>query len=212
MTLGWSTPAMNLNLQERMIGDMRFGSMPFRFAGTAGPLYGRYAIAWFLAVAVFLLVAAVGAALTFAAFGSDISAVFTEGNNSTPLDPSDLIVLMILPALGVLLLAWLAQSLVWPIYLAREMAVFASYTTLDRARFRLDATAGSLLLLTIGNVLLWIFTIGIASPFIQQRTIKYMCDRLSVIGEVDIAKILQSSAPVPHSGEGLADAFDVGGI
>ena len=68
------------------------------------------------------------------------------------------------------------------------------------------------LLLTIGNVLLWIFTIGIATPFIQQRTIKYICDRLSVIGEVDIATILQSSAPIPRSGEGLADAFDVGGI
>lgn len=212
MTLGWSTPAMNLNLQERMIGDMRFGSMPFRFAGTAGPLYGRYAIAWCLAVAIFLLVAAVGAALAFVAFGNDIASFFTGESASTPLDPSDFIVLMILPALGILLLAWLAQSLVWPIYLAREMAVFASYTTLDRARFRLDATAGSLFLLTIGNVLLWIFTIGIATPFIQQRTIRYMCDRLSVVGEVDIATILQSPAPVPRSGEGLADAFDVGGI
>ncbi len=76
----------------------------------------------------------------------------------------------------------------------------------------LDATAGSLFLLTFGNVLLWIFTIGIATPFIQQRTIKYICDRLSVVGEVDIATILQSRAPIPRSGEGLADAFDVGGI
>ena len=57
ITLGWSTPAMNLNLQERMIGDMRFGNMPFRFRGGAGPLYGRYAICWFLAIVVFVIVA-----------------------------------------------------------------------------------------------------------------------------------------------------------
>jgi len=212
MTLGWSTPAMNLNLQERMIGDMRFGNMPFRFSGTAGPLYGRYAIAWFLAVATFLVVFSIGVAIAYFAFGDEISA-FISGSGSSTLEESQLqIILMIMAALGLFILAWLAQGLVWPIYIAREMAVFASYTTLDRARFRLDATAGSLLLLTIGNVLLWIFTIGIATPFIQQRTIKYMCDRIRVIGEVDIATILQSVAPVPRSGEGLADAFDVGGI
>ncbi|MFO0994765.1 MAG: YjgN family protein [Hyphomicrobiales bacterium] len=218
MTLGWSTPAMNLNLQERMIGDMRFGSMPFRFSGTAGPLYGRYAIAWSLAVVIFLSVLIAGGILIYLAYSAEIwtilsGSVAINSPSQSNVQESDIqAFVMIFGILGVAILAWLAQSLVWPIYLAREMAVFASYTTLDRARFRLDATAGSLLLLTIGNVLLWIFTIGIATPFIQQRTIKYMCDRLSVIGEVDIATILQSPAPVPRSGEGLADAFDVGGI
>lgn len=218
MTLGWSTPAMNLNLQERMIGDMRFGSMPFRFSGTAGPLYGRYAIAWCLAVVIFLSVLIAGGVLTYLAFSQEIWTILSEAESNTSTPPGTpgeretQIVMMVLAGMGVFVLAWLVQSLVWPIYMAREMAVFASYTTLDRARFKLDATAGSLLLLTIGNVLLWIFTIGIATPFIQQRTIKYMCDRLSFIGEIDIATILQSPAPVPRSGEGLADAFDVGGI
>jgi uncharacterized membrane protein YjgN (DUF898 family) len=218
VTLGWSTPAMNLNLQERMIGDMRFGSMPFRFAGTAGPLYGRYAITWFLAIAVFLTVFIVGGTLLYSAFSTEIwtilsGSIATDAPAQNKAYEDDVqAFLMIFGVLGVVILAWLAQSLVWPIYLAREMAVFASYTTLDRARFTLDATAGSLFLLTIGNLLLWIFTIGIATPFIQQRTIKYMCDRLTVTGEVDIAAILQSAAPVPRSGEGLADAFDVGGI
>jgi len=218
MTLGWSTPAMNLNLQERMIGDMRFGSMPFRFSGTAGPLYGRYAVAWFLAIAVFLAVVIAGGVLVYIAYGTEIISFLATfdpaGDKSTEssTDREAQLAILIFGGIGLFLLAWLAQSLVWPIYIAREMAVFASYTTLDRARFRLDATAGSLLLLNLGNVLLWIFTIGIATPFIQQRTIKYMCDRLSVIGEVDIATILQSPAPIPRSGEGLADAFDVGGI
>jgi uncharacterized membrane protein YjgN (DUF898 family) len=217
-TLGWSTPAMNLNLQERMIGDMRFGSMPFRFSGTAGPLYGRYAIAWFLAVAVFLTVAIGSGVLIYFTYSTEIVTFFSSFDPDKPRssdDPSKLetqILILMFVMFGVFILAWLAQSLVWPIYIAREMAVFASYTTLDRARFRLDATAGSLLMLTIGNVILWIITIGIATPFIQQRTIKYACDRLSVVGVVDIETILQSPVPVPTTGEGLADAFDVGGI
>ncbi|MBL8907712.1 MAG: DUF898 family protein [Rhizobiales bacterium] len=219
MTLGWSTPAMNFNLQERMIGDMRFGSMPFQFSGTAGPLYGRYAIAWCLAVVIFLSVLITGGALIYAAFGNEFWAILSglattdsPARSNAYEDQVQSFLLIVFGMFGVVLLAWLAQSLIWPIYLAREMAVFASYTTFDRAHFRLDATAGSLFLLTLGNVLLWIFTIGIASPFIQQRTIKYMCDRLTVVGEVDLAAILQSPAPVPRSGEGLADAFDVGGI
>ncbi len=142
MTLGWSTPAMNLNLQERMIGDMRFGSMPFRFSGTAGPLYGRYAITWFLAVAIFLTVFIVGGTLIYSAFSAEIwtilsGSVATNSPSQNKAYEDDVqAFLMIFGVLGVLILAWLAQSLVWPIYLAREMAVFASYTTLDCARFR----------------------------------------------------------------------------
>jgi hypothetical protein len=59
---------------------------------------------------------------------------------------------------------------------------------------------------------LWIFTLGIATPFIQQRTIKYACDRLSAVGTLDLVAIAQSTAALPKSGEGLADAFDIGGI
>jgi uncharacterized membrane protein YjgN (DUF898 family) len=216
MTLGWSTPAMNLNLQTRLIGDMRFGSMPFRFSGEAGPLYPRYALAWFLALFAFLAVIIAAATILFMVFAADIQLLLSELGSDNPSEQSKVpeasIVAFIFGMIGALILAWLAQSLVWPIYVARELALFASYTTLDRARFRLDATAGSLLLLSVGNVLLWIFTLGIATPFIQQRTVKYACDRLSATGIVDLVAIAQSSAPLPKSGEGLADAFDIGGI
>jgi uncharacterized membrane protein YjgN (DUF898 family) len=189
--------------------------MPFRFSGEAGPLYPRYAIAWFLALFVFLGVVIVAATILFTLYGTDIQLLlheFQTGNPSGNLVSEETIVIFIFGMIGALILAWLAQSLVWPIYVAREMALFASYTTLDRVRFRLDATAGSLLLLSAGNVLLWIFTLGIATPFIQQRTIKYACDRLSMIGAIDLVAIAQSTAALPKSGEGLADAFDIGGI
>jgi uncharacterized membrane protein YjgN (DUF898 family) len=59
---------------------------------------------------------------------------------------------------------------------------------------------------------IWLLTLGIASPFVQQRLVRFLCDRLSVEGTVDIDKIKQSTAAIDKRGEGLADAFDVGGI
>ena len=216
ITFGWSTPAMNLNLQERMTRDMRFGSMPFHFKGPAGPLYGPYAACWFLALATFAVIAGVISLLIYFVYGEQISAFFTEifsPYSDGPKPDSDVVALAIFVGFLVFFVLWsILQAIIWAFYTARELAFFASYTTLDKARFTLKATGGSLITLTLGNLFLVIFTLGIATPFAQQRLIRYLCDRLSAEGTVDIDSILQSPAPVGRTGEGLADAFDVGGI
>jgi uncharacterized membrane protein YjgN (DUF898 family) len=122
------------------------------------------------------------------------------------------IVAIVYSAFAVLIAAWFIQSLVWALYAAREMNVFANYTTIDRARFKFDATAPSLVWLWVGNLLLIIFTLGIAIPFAQQRLVRYLCDRVSIEGTVNIASILQSRESLGRTGEGLADAFDIGGF
>ena len=99
--------------------------------------------------------------------------------------------------------------MLWAIYTAKELSTFASYTTAGNASFKLHATAGSLISLVIVNLLILIFTIGIGRPFVQQRLVRYMCDRLEVIGTIDVNKVLQSRAELSKTGEGLADAFDV---
>jgi uncharacterized membrane protein YjgN (DUF898 family) len=57
-----------------------------------------------------------------------------------------------------------------------------------------------------------IFTLGIATPFAQQRLVRYFCDRVRVHGTVDVNQIMQSRELVGRTGEGLADAFDVSWI
>ena len=216
ITLGWSTPAMSLNLQERMIGDMRFGSMPFRFKGKAGPLYGPYAACWFLALTVFLVLGAFIALLVFMLYGEQLATFFSElfdPNSGGPRPDTETVFLTTLIAFLVFFVLWsILQAIIWAFYTARELAIFATYTTLDQARFKLDATGGSLIALTIGNLLLIIFTLGIATPFAQQRLVRYICDRLSAEGSVDFDSVLQSPALAGRTGEGLADAFDIGGI
>ncbi|MEO6608642.1 MAG: DUF898 family protein, partial [Aestuariivirga sp.] len=83
-------------------------------------------------------------------------------------------------------------------------------TRFDGAQFKLEATAGSYAWLIVGNVLLAIFTLGIGAPFIAQRTLRYVFQRLRLDGAVDISRIQQSIAALPTRGEGLADAFDIG--
>jgi uncharacterized membrane protein YjgN (DUF898 family) len=217
ITLGWSTPAMDLNLQERMFGDMRFGKMPFRFRGTAGPLYGRYAICWFLAIVVFVIALVLIGTAIYAFFGTmleEIFRAFDPGQTSKPPSQETIwkIVAIIYAGLAVLVGAWFLQSLVWALYTAREMNVFAAYTTIDKARFKFDATAPSLMWLWVGNLLLVIFTLGVAAPFAQQRLVRYLCDRVSVEGTVNVASVLQSREALGKTGEGLADAFDIGGF
>lgn len=212
MTFGWSTPVMNFNLQELMVSSMRFGTMPFRFKGRAGPLYPRYALCWMLMLfSGVALITAIGVEI-YALLGDELAKVFADGS-MPPSESRDFKIGIVAMSLAGVYVAYLfAYPLIWAFYNARELALFASYTMIDQARFRLDATTGSLMLLSLGNVLLWIFTLGIAAPFIQQRTVRYLCDRMTVEGTVDIGRIMQSPAPVSKTGEGLADAFDVGGL
>jgi uncharacterized membrane protein YjgN (DUF898 family) len=207
MTLGWSTPAMNLNLQERMTGDMRFGSMPFRLKGRAGPLYGPYAICWVTTLVVFIVLAF----LIGFGFAGTLGQLFGEATPS-PTDQDFLVLLVVIAVLAGFVIFGIVSAITWAFYTAREMAIFASYTTFDQARFQLDATGGSLVWLVLGNFLLIIFTLGIATPFAQQRLIRYLCDRFTVHGTVNVNDIMQSRELVGRTGEGLADAFDVSWI
>lgn len=211
MTLGWSTPAMNLNLQERMTGDMRIGTMPFRFRGRAGPLYGPYAVCWAISLVTIILLAAL---IGFAVYElSDwIKAVFDGYVTEDGKPGATLSLLIVFAVFAGFFIFGAFYAMIWAFYTAREIAIFAAYTTLDQARFRIDATGWSLIGLIVGNLLLVIFTLGVATPFAQQRLVRYFCSRMSVQGNIDIDRIMQSREAVGRTGEGLADAFDVGGI
>jgi hypothetical protein len=44
------------------------------------------------------------------------------------------------------------------------------------------------------------------------RVFRFVCDRLSAGGEIDIDAIIQNAEKRSGLGEGLADAFDVGAV
>jgi uncharacterized membrane protein YjgN (DUF898 family) len=215
-SLGWSTPVMDTIMQEKIIGDMRFGDAAFKFKGRAAPLYPTYAMCWFLS-----LVAIVGGSYFIVGeiqyiFADELKTMWdtfwrafeaAQSNNwiDLPKTPS----LFILAFLGFLAIM-LFIPMLWALYAAKEMRCFADYTRFDGAQFRLNATAGSIIWLTFINLLLLLVTLGIAWPFITQRSVRYFIDRLSLEGAIDIDRISQSMATLPTRGEGLADAFEIG--
>ncbi len=209
-TLGWSTPVMNLNLQEKMIGDMRFGDQPFRFKGRARPLYPAYAVCWVFTLTVAVVfVVTIGATIWQTGWAD-----FLDTDNIGAESPGERTNIWItLAALfGIYLVFGAVYMVLWSFYSARELRVFASYTSFENARFSMDATAGNLIALVIGNLLIWIFTLGIGAPYVRQRMVRYLCERIKVEGTVGVDHISQSQGPLDKTGEGLADAFDVGGI
>lgn len=208
MSLGWATPVMNTVLQEQITNDMRFGDAAFKFKGRAGPLYPTYAICWVLSLVAFIVIVSLIAASSASAdFWKDL---FSDSGTPETIDKA--VSYLVAAFVIFLLLTALIIPMLWAVYIAKELRTFADYTRFDGVPFKLDATAGSVIWLAFINLVILIFTLGIGWPYVNQRTVKFVIDRLSLEGLVDVDRIRQSQVPLDKRGEGLADAFDVGGL
>ena len=202
-SLGWATPVMNTVLHEQITNDMRFGDAAFKFKGRAGPLYPTYALCWGLAAVV--------------GIGSIIYGVSYMASNWTDAGDTKFKIeklsenwAVVASIIAIVLATYLLViPALWSIYTAKEMRIFADYTRFDGAQFKLNATAASIIWLTFINLLILFFTLTFGWPYIQQRTFRYVANRLKLEGAIDIDRIQQSQAAIPTRGEGLADAFDV---
>jgi uncharacterized membrane protein YjgN (DUF898 family) len=208
MSLGWATPVMNTVLSEQITNDMRFGDAAFKFKGRAGPLYPTYALCWLLTLAAIILVS------VLLATSSSLSGYLTQmfDPTSTPESIEEVARYIAVIAVVLFFVFMLIIPMLWAIYTAKELRTFATYTRFDGVPFTMNATTWSVIRLTIINLLLILFTLGIAWPFVQQRTVKFAIDRIAMEGLVDIDRIRQSQVRMDTRGEGLADAFDVGGL
>ncbi len=208
MSAGWATPVMNTVLAEQITNDMRFGDAAFKFKGRAGPLYPTYAMCWLLTLVaiIAIIVIFVGSST----LTDEIKSMFDP--DTSPDTIAEIVKYIILAGVILFFTFMLVIPMLWAIYTAKELRTFATYTRFDGVPFTLDATTGSVIWLTVINLLLIVFTLGIAWPFVQQRIVKFFVDRMTLEGLVDVDRIRQSSAKMDRRGEGLADAFDVGGL
>lgn len=212
ITLGWSTPAMNLILAEHITNDMRFGNTPFSFSGRSGPLYARYALCWFGTIPAFLAIGGFAIALFLSGSFNELETVLKQlGDDAAPANNSSgaSIVAIAAGLLAIYLLYVAIRSTIWSFYTARELNLFAQYTRFSGAGFEFNATAWSLIMLWLGNMALIIFSLGIAQPFVEQRIMRYFIQRLQVTGLIDFASVEQSQAQIDRRGEGLIDALDL---
>ena len=102
---------------------------------------------------------------------------------------------MALPTLGL--------SSFW--FLAAQHRFYWSHTTFAGARFQSTLTGGGLLGLAVTSILMVVFTLGIALPWVQVRRVRYLLSHLTLHGPIAFAAIRQQAVEAGATGEGLAD-------
>lgn len=200
LTAGWIIPWRSTRLQGRLVGDMRFGDQPFRFTARARPLYLRFALYWAGSVAIVSIAASVMLGI--------VTADVTTPAPGTPrlgqLTPHAITLLFAVAAL-----AYLVHAVVGAWYRASQLNHFAAHTHLGGLTFRAAYSAGGLIRLTVGNMLLVVLSLGLLSPLAQIRSARYFVGNLAIDGTIDPGGIHPADDPAITRGEGLAQAFDV---
>ena len=192
LTLGWSHPALKTKLTGILTRETSFGSKAFAFEGSAKPLYKTFALCWVGLIVLIACLFGVAFWLTSQGYvGEDTGTMF---------------------GVGAVAAIYILFPIVVAFYIARQMNLHTAYTSFQGLGFDLNATAGSLIWLVLSNLFIVLFTLGIASPFAMQRSVKYFIDRLEVSGQTDIQAIVQSQQALDKRGEGLAGAFDIDGF
>ncbi|WP_422000998.1 YjgN family protein [Reyranella sp.] len=205
------TPVVSVNLARPRISNVRFGTLPFAFAGHAGDIYGRYIGYYFLNILAWI----VAAGVLFAAIGGTFGGLgLTEEELGTLFSQPGLrtVLVILAAAIGVYLLFSL---LILPLRCWWQAYLFRYLVARSRAGGVLFATAittrqmwGFLVL----NYLIVVLTLGLGWPWVLHRTLKLIAAELWLYGAPDGPAIGQPGDRGPRFGEGLLDMFDVSGI
>ena len=206
LSLGWYTPAARMNRAKLMWDNARFGDQPFAFVDDGKSpqkgLWWPFALGWFafpLAAFVSFLTATMVTAWLMG------NGTITAPTAENPLDPTYNIIV------GVAVIAMTALLMVffWAPYNAAAMNRIASLISLDGARFKLKAKTFSLFLVTLAGLFITIFSLTLLAPLAGFLQVRYVINRLEIIGAPKFAEIGQSIVPEGKSGESLGDAFDL---
>lgn len=205
LSLGWYTPVARMNRAKLMWENARFGDQPFEFIDDGEPpqkgLWWPFALGWFawpLAwIGVFLLFVAAAAALA----GAGVIAPMPSPSE----DPGFAFLL----GLGMIVAVLLLMLLFWAPYNAAAMNRIASLISLDGARFRLRAKTFSLFFIQLAGWIITIFSLTLLAPVAGFLQVRYVLNRLEIIGAPKFAEIGQSVVADENAGESLGDAFDL---
>lgn len=104
--------------------------------------------------------------------------------------------------------------LCWIWFAAKEQRYDWSHTRFEGAQFSSDVKGGDLLVQALVNGLLIMFTLGIAFPWVMARMLRFFYQHLAFEGDLNATQIIQdpNALKVSATGEGIADALDVGAV
>jgi uncharacterized membrane protein YjgN (DUF898 family) len=191
VTLGWFSPAMTMRLSGKLWGGLAYGDKALGWERTAKEgLYGPFTLAWLVGVGgyVGLIAMMVPSMAAQAGAGPDLALI------------GRLYAFMLV----YILLVMLASSA----YYAAVMRAVIGAIRVDEARFSIKVTAVELIVLSLTNALILIFSLGFLLPVAEARSARFVLSRLSSTGKVDLSAVRQAP-PSSGNDEGLADAFGI---
>lgn len=106
-------------------------------------------------------------------------------------------------------LGFVTLGLYWAWFAAERSRYLADHTRCGELRFESTVTGGKILGLGITNILLLIFTAGLAAPWIIVRTINFQFENMILRGTLDTDAVRQEIKTASAMGDTLADALDL---
>jgi uncharacterized membrane protein YjgN (DUF898 family) len=192
LTLGWFSPAMTMRLSGKLWGALSYGDKKLDWQRSAKEgLYAPFTLAWLVGVlgyAGFIALMIPSMAATQASGAPDIAFI---GKLYAYL-------------LGYILVLVLASAA----YHVALMRAVIGAIRVDDVRFSIKVKAVDLIVLSLTNVLILIFSLGFLLPVVEARSARFVLSRLSSTGTVDLSRVRQA----PRSSgadEGLADALGI---
>jgi uncharacterized membrane protein YjgN (DUF898 family) len=211
LMLGWSLlalssggllyPAMRLRLVRHLVDNAWFGDLRFSCAAPVRPLLRRFLQAGALMTLLigFWLAAVLLPMLLPGGWGRDLDPMRFAQPAALAMALSSF---LLLPGL---VLCWL-----W--YRAGELRTLVDHSALGTQGCVATYSSGAFVRLYAVNLLLLAVTLGLAYPWAVVRTARFFCAHLHLRGTLHPDAIGQHPQGVPHTGEGLAEAFDLGSI
>jgi uncharacterized membrane protein YjgN (DUF898 family) len=192
VTLGWFSPAMTMRLSGKLWGGIAYGDKPLGWQRSAKEgLYGPFTLAWLVGVVgyVGLIALMVPSMASAQAGGGPDAALFGK-------------------IYAYMLLYILVVAVASAAYHAALMRAVIGAIRVDDARFAIKVTAVELIVLSLTNVLILIFTLGFLLPVVEARSARFVLSRLSSTGTADLSQVGQAPAS-SGADEGLADALGI---
>ena len=191
VTLGWFSPAMTMRLSGKLWGNLAFGDKKLGWRRSAKEgLYAPFTLAWLVGIG--------GYAGLFAMM---IPSMAAQAGGAPDFALIGRLYAYILVYILVVTLASAA-------YYAAVMRAIIGAIRVDEVRFSIKVKAVDLIVLSLTNALILIFSLGFLLPVAEARSARFVLTRLSSTGTVDLSNVRQAPRG-SGSDEGLADAFGI---
>lgn len=202
LTGGLIYPLRHAVMSRYWVSNMRFGNQVFQTGIRAGRLYKSFLISYAIVI--------VGLGVSIAVFSYSFASI--ESEMTLPGGQLSEEALEIVGALGIGL--GLLNLVVWifamSFYFAKYISLAISETSLNDCSFKADLGPMKLIGFQLVNLIIMAVTFGLYYPFIVSRYMAFISENLMAHGEESLEQTIQVERNELKTGEGLADALDVG--